>query len=89
MRSMLPADLSPEVQLLVDVRRWVRDGRARDLRRRAGLSQSEAARAVGVSRRTINSWEHAAHMPTGARALAYGRLLAGLLARLAEEGPEQ
>jgi transcriptional regulator with XRE-family HTH domain len=42
---------------IADGRAAARDGRLRELRVQAGLSQSELAEAVGVTRATIARWE--------------------------------
>jgi DNA-binding XRE family transcriptional regulator len=70
----IPAD----VRCLMEVRRWARSGRARELRVRAGLTQAEVAGAVGVSRETVNLWEHGKRVPRTARALRYGRFLTAI-----------
>ena len=39
----------------------------RDARKRSGMSQTELADKVGVSRSAINDWEHEAYAPTDAK----------------------
>lgn len=45
-----------------------------ELRRQAGLSQEDAAAALGVSRQTISRWENGASVPTGENLRAIARL---------------
>jgi DNA-binding transcriptional regulator YiaG len=60
---------------LVEMRRLVRSGEARDRRRRSGLSLAEVGRTVGASAAAISRWEHGQRRLTGAAALTYARLL--------------
>lgn len=45
-----------------------------ELRRQAGLSQEDAAAALGVSRQTISRWENGASVPTGENLRAIAQL---------------
>lgn len=60
---------------LVEMRRFVRSGEARDRRHRSGLSLGEVGRTVGASAAAISRWENGKRRPTGAPALVYARLL--------------
>lgn len=57
------------------LRRDLRSGRARTIRERAGLSQSELARTLGVHAVTVNGWECGRKTPRFDMALRYGALL--------------
>jgi DNA-binding XRE family transcriptional regulator len=55
-------------------------GRGRALREAAQLTQAEVAQAVStaerpVSREAVGAWENADRIPSGLRALEYGRFL--------------
>lgn len=63
---------------LARLRADVVSGRARDIRERARLSQSEVAEAVGVTQPTVAGWEAGRKMPHGERAARYADLLARL-----------
>jgi DNA-binding XRE family transcriptional regulator len=69
-----PSDLA----LIAQVRGDLASGRARETRDAAGLTQSEAAAALGVSRQALSKWERGSSVPDTAHALAYGRLLRDL-----------
>ncbi|MGH2462707.1 MAG: helix-turn-helix domain-containing protein [Candidatus Limnocylindria bacterium] len=56
-------------------------GAARPIRLGAGLSLGEVAESVGVSPSTILRWENRERAPRGQAAVAYGRLLAALIAQ--------
>lgn len=51
------------------------------IRRRAGLSQREAARAAKVSLAAIRAYEQGRRRPSGEAGTRYGRLLEELVAR--------
>lgn len=70
---MRPADLT----MVKAVRAALADGSARESRQRTGLSASDFAAALGVSRQSVSYWE-AGRGITAEHALAYGRLLARL-----------
>ena len=54
----------------------------RQIRERAGLSQSDVARALGVTREAVAYWELGKRIPRPDRALAYGALLERLAAEV-------
>lgn len=64
-----------DAELLARVRQRVRSGEAQLIRERAGLTRSECAGVVQVSREALQKWELGDRSPTGAAALRYGRLL--------------
>jgi DNA-binding XRE family transcriptional regulator len=55
-------------------------GSARLARIATGLTQSDVARSLGVSRQAVGGWESGTDRPTAEHALAYGRLLAAITA---------
>jgi DNA-binding transcriptional regulator YiaG len=61
--------------LLVAAREAVTNGRGVAIRRAAGLSQGELARAAGVSAASVSRWEAGVRLPTGEAALKYARIL--------------
>lgn len=63
-----------EAEALQDMARY-----ARRIRRRLGLSQTELARRINVSRETIRNWEQGKRCPTGA---------ARTLLRVLDKSPE-
>lgn len=63
---------------LSKLRADVRNGRAKELRERAKLSQSEVAHSIGASRAAVSLWETGRRMPRGEPALRYAQLLAAL-----------
>ena len=62
------------------VRRCQAEGRLRDLRIQACVTQSEAASLAEISRRTLGRWEAKESRPRGTQAARYGRLLLTWLA---------
>ena len=67
-----------DAALIAAVRYACCSGDAKEIRETARLSTSDVARAVGVNHSSIVRWESATHLPTGVRAVAYGRLLVRL-----------
>ncbi len=70
-----PMQTLQETLTVVRVRKALRSGAARQMRERAGLSQSEAARAIGVHEVTLSDWERGRNAPRFDAAMAYARLL--------------
>ena len=62
-------------ELITEARTAARNGRARQLRENANLSQDEIAAAVGVTQQAVALWETGQRLPRGDHAAAYGRLL--------------
>lgn len=68
---MRPADLAAVASIRADLA----SGRARTVRETSGVSQSEIADALGVSRQSVSYWEAGRSVPVAEHALAYGKLL--------------
>lgn len=64
-----------ELLLIKEVRGRLKDGTARVLRMRAGLTQTEVASTCRVSEATVSRWERGKRMPRTREALRYGRVL--------------
>jgi DNA-binding transcriptional regulator YiaG len=60
---------------LVRIRERVRNGSARAIRERAGLSRAEVAEDLGVHETTVQKWEAGERSPRGDIARRYARLL--------------
>jgi DNA-binding XRE family transcriptional regulator len=69
-----PADLAAAIRTRADLA----SDTARGTREAAGITAADMARAVGVSRQAVSSWETGTAVPTLEHALAYGRVLAAL-----------
>ena len=70
------------------IRESARQGATREARLRAGLSLSEIAVALRVSKTTVSRWERGLRRPTGAAALRYARLHEILVHRDTEDHGE-
>jgi DNA-binding transcriptional regulator YiaG len=64
-----------EVLAIAQVRADMASGRARAIRERARLSQSEVARALGVHWTTVAHWEAGRRSPRGETAARYAEML--------------
>ena len=64
------------------VRSWCRNGRAREIRRQAGVSLRDIGGTVGVGASTVFRWERGRAVPTYRLALAYADLLDALAANV-------
>jgi transcriptional regulator with XRE-family HTH domain len=64
-----------ELELLERARRDCITGRARKLRKAAGVSLSEVADALDVSPTAITRWESGQRRPRGGAAVLYAKLL--------------
>lgn len=73
---------STQALQLVRVRRLVKSGEAKRLRKEAGLSLGETAGAAGISVAGLWRWEAGERVPTGDPALRYADFL-GKIARSA------
>jgi DNA-binding transcriptional regulator YiaG len=62
----------------------IRSGEAVSIRRSAGLSQSDVARAIGADKSTVASWESCNRSPRGALAARYDAFLESLAGLLSE-----
>jgi DNA-binding transcriptional regulator YiaG len=63
---------------LASLRADVASGRARLIRERARVSQSEVGRAIGTTGSAIAHWEAGRRVPRGEAAIRYAQLLAEL-----------
>ena len=70
----LAAEMS-DVLAAAQVRADLRSGRAREIRKRAGLTQADVARAVGVVQPTVAAWEAGRRVPPASYALKLADLL--------------
>jgi DNA-binding XRE family transcriptional regulator len=64
-----------EIRLVLLARQYAVDGRAQELRARAGLSFREFARLADVSPSTVVTWERHKRRPRGETAVRYARAL--------------
>ena len=71
-------DATEEALTIVRVRAWLRSGRAREIRRRAGLSQSDVGRAVGTDYSQVCRWETGKAVPVRGAVLKLAELYDGL-----------
>lgn len=69
-----------DLLLLRAAREDARNGKARQARIDAGLTQAEIAGTLGVNQATVASWETGRRRPRGEAALRYARLLRRLSA---------
>jgi DNA-binding transcriptional regulator YiaG len=76
---MRPSDLAAVAR----IRDELRSGAARKARTAAGVSASEVARVLKVSRSSVSDWETGKRTPDASHALAYGRALAALAPEVA------
>jgi DNA-binding XRE family transcriptional regulator len=76
---MRPSDLAAVARIRDDLR----SGAARKARSAAGVTASEMARVLNVSRTSVSDWETGKRAPSVAHALAYGRALAALAPKAA------
>jgi DNA-binding transcriptional regulator YiaG len=66
-----PRDIAEIARIRADLR----SGVAKLARETAYVTQTEMARALGVTPAAVSQWESGKRTPNGARALAYARLL--------------
>jgi DNA-binding XRE family transcriptional regulator len=76
-----------EAVALARLRADLASGKAREVRKRARLSQADVARAVGVDPQTVTNWEAGRRMPRGETAIKYATLLHELENVSQEEKP--
>jgi DNA-binding transcriptional regulator YiaG len=69
------------VDELVEMRDMLKDGRARQIRERCGLSASAVARDLKVTPGAVLMWERGTRAPSGSNALRYARMLRRLAAK--------
>jgi DNA-binding XRE family transcriptional regulator len=83
--SATPAtDAARELVLRAEARDAAISGRGARVRRSLGLSQSEVARAIGVSSACVCRWEGGNRAPQGDAATRYGALLRELVNSLSD-----
>jgi len=70
--TVRPSDLAAVARIRADLR----TGTAKESRAAAGVSASEIALALGVSRQSVSAWEAGRSVPSAPHALAYGKALA-------------
>ncbi len=63
---------------IILVRQLASSGEALAIRQKAGLSQADIARAVGVAASAVARWEKGQRIPRSAAALRYGQALVAL-----------
>jgi len=73
--GLVPID---DIAELARVRALVRSGLARAIREKAGVSQSELARSLGVHETTVAKWESGLRLPRSDVGRRYGRILRDL-----------
>jgi transcriptional regulator with XRE-family HTH domain len=71
-------DAAEESLAVARVRSWLRTGRARAIRKRAGLSQADVAKAVGTDHPQVSRWESGLYAPVRGTALRLALLYDGL-----------
>jgi transcriptional regulator with XRE-family HTH domain len=76
-------DATEEALTIVRVRAWLRSGRAREIRRRAGLSQGDVARVLGTTYSQVCRWETGKAVPVRGAVLRLAELY-GKLEEIAE-----
>jgi len=64
-----------ELQQRARLARTIRDGRAREIRQEANVTQAEVASELGVTKAAVSAWELGRRRPRGELALRYGQLL--------------
>lgn len=62
-------DAADEALAVTRVRSWLRTGRARAIRKRAGLSQADVGLAIGTDGPQISRWESGLYAPARGSAL--------------------
>jgi DNA-binding transcriptional regulator YiaG len=75
MSRMTKPPATQDVQTVAWVRRLARTGTARLIREGAGISGSELARELGVSRAAVSRWERGERAPKGDVAQAWAAIL--------------
>lgn len=74
-----------EAERLVTLRRWTTNGKARELRLAAKLSQADIARTVETDQTAVGRWERGERLPRGAAAMRYLNLLESVAAAMSPE----
>ena len=71
---MRPSDLAAIARIRADLK----SGAARSAREASGVSATEFAKTIGVSRQAVAAWEAGKSVPSASHALAYGKALAAV-----------
>ena len=79
-RTVPVMDLST-ILLIAQAQDWAANGRARELRTSAGLTQQQVADHCGVTGTAVAHWEAAVRTPRGRPAVRWARLLSELASR--------
>src|SRR5262249_34647614 len=74
-RGTVAGVTTANLKLLVEARAAASSGSGIEVRRAAGLSQGELARAAGINPATLSRWESQERQPSGDAALRYARVL--------------
>jgi transcriptional regulator with XRE-family HTH domain len=82
-------DAAEETLAIGRVRSWLRTGRARAVRERAGMSQADVGLAVGSDPAQISRWETGVYSPTRRSALKLARLYDGMEEIIRDETGER
>lgn len=70
-----------ELTVIALANKHIREGTARDIRRRAGVTQAQMAAAVGgIDESTVSRWENGNRRPRGAAAERWLKVLGELAA---------
>lgn len=64
-----------EIMRTQELRELLRNGEARAIRERAGVSRADAAKSVPIAETTLWRWEVGRTVPKGEKATRYARLL--------------
>jgi transcriptional regulator with XRE-family HTH domain len=81
-----PQDRVEDLFRLVEGRKLIASGRARELRAQTGLSVIDFARACGCSAASITRWENGNRIPRGESGHRYTELVVALEERMNGEG---
>jgi DNA-binding XRE family transcriptional regulator len=70
-REIPLADRLDDLEAIAKIRRLVREGRVKDIRLSAGVTQEEIADVVGCASSAISQYESGTRVPSGEFALRY------------------
>lgn len=75
-------DGKTEVDRFLELRTWLRSGRAREIREAAGLTRPMVAEELKVTKQSVMNWELGKCLPQRAQAHRYHQLLERLAAHV-------